>query len=134
MRRWVVALGLLLASCADDDKIVFRDREFFNPPPDSTSGFLGYYDAETKLTTCGNCHVEKQSEWETTAHADAHASLVASGHSQSDCFKCHTVSQQGNEVVGAAGWDVVADAAYHGVQCESHRESSRPRRDCSGLS
>lgn len=119
MRRWTLFAALLAAGCAGEDKIVFRDREVFNPPPDSTSGFLGYYNAETKLTTCGNCHVEKQAEWETTAHADAHADLVASGHAEAECFKCHTVSQQGNDVVAAAGWDVVADPAYHDVQCES---------------
>ncbi|MGQ0719989.1 MAG: multiheme c-type cytochrome [Candidatus Eiseniibacteriota bacterium] len=115
----LLALALVLAGCADDEKIVYRDREVFNPPPDAASGFLGYFDPAEKQTTCGNCHADKQSEWEGTAHADAYATLEASGSAQSFCYGCHSVSQNGNPVVDAAGYNVVADAAYHDVQCES---------------
>src|SRR5688572_13654230 len=78
----------LLTGCSDDE-IVYRDREVFNPPPDASSGFLGYYDPSAKLTSCGNCHVGTQTEWETTAHSDAHATLANSGHDQSSCYGCH---------------------------------------------
>lgn len=119
--RVAVALVLAvfaLAGCTDE-KIVFRDREPFNPPPDAASGFLGYYTASTKQTTCGNCHVGHQADWVTSAHADAYATLANSGHAQSFCYGCHTVSEMGNAVDTAAGWNVVADEAYHDVQCEN---------------
>lgn len=108
----------LLQGCSDDE-IVYRDREVFNPPPDASSGFLGYYDASAKLTSCGNCHVGVQSEWETTAHSDAYATLANSGDAQTFCYGCHTVNQRGNAETVASGWDVVQDEAYHDVQCEN---------------
>ena len=112
---------LALAGCTDTET-VYVDREPFNPPPDSTNGFLGYYSAEDKLTTCGNCHVTFQGQWEETAHADAYNSLVNSGSAQDACYSCHTVSENGNEVgaiPASGGWNVVEDEAYHDVQCES---------------
>jgi len=45
-----VLCALATGGCGDD--IVFVDREPFNPPPDAASGFLGYFDASTKQTTC----------------------------------------------------------------------------------
>jgi predicted CXXCH cytochrome family protein len=107
-----------LAGCIDE-KIVFRDRELFNPPPDSVNGFLGYFNVSDGVTTCGNCHGEKQAAWEQTAHANALASLEESGQAQEFCYSCHTVSEKGNAVVAAAGYSVVKDSAYHDVQCES---------------
>ena len=123
MRRFSFALaGLLvlalLPGCSDDE-IVYRDREVFNPPPDAASGFLGYYDPSAKLTSCGNCHVGTQTEWETTAHSDAYATLANSPDAQSFCFGCHTVNQRGNAETVAAGWDAVQHEAYHDVQCEN---------------
>ncbi|NNE44839.1 MAG: hypothetical protein HKN12_11585 [Gemmatimonadetes bacterium] len=115
----LLALVVLLAPGCGDDQIVYRDRATFNPPPDESSGFLGYFEPETKMTTCGNCHIGKQKEWETTAHADAHAGLVDSGHSQEFCFGCHTVSDMGNDLAVAGGWNVVQDPVYQDVQCES---------------
>jgi hypothetical protein len=108
----------LLCGCSDDD-VVYRDREVFNPPPDASSGFLGYYDPSTKLTSCGNCHSGVQAEWETTAHSDAYATLANSAGAQSFCYGCHTVNQRGNAETVASGWDVVQDEAYHDVQCEN---------------
>jgi predicted CXXCH cytochrome family protein len=108
--------ALFLAGCTDE-KIVFREP--FNPPPDASSGFVGYFTTSDKSTTCGNCHVDHQNKWQGTAHADAYETLVASGSAQDFCYSCHTVNETGNQVETAAGWNVVQDTAYHDVQCES---------------
>lgn len=107
-----------LAGCASD-KIVFRDRPPFNPPPDSVNGFLGLFDVADNQTTCGNCHVEHGKDWKTSAHAGAYATLVNSGHAQASCFGCHTLNEKGNGLAGPAGWNLVEDSAYHNVQCEN---------------
>ena len=112
----IVALVLLCTACTDE-KIVFREP--INPPPDQSSGFLGYFSTSDKQTTCGNCHVSHQRGWVNTAHADAYATLVNSGGSQSFCESCHTVSNKGNATAAPAGWEAVKDTAYHDVQCES---------------
>jgi predicted CXXCH cytochrome family protein len=111
-----VGLVLLWTGCTDE-KIVYREP--FNPPPDANAGFVGYFTSSDKSTTCGNCHVDHENKWVETAHADAYASLVSSGHSQETCFGCHTVSERGNQVSEPAGWNAVQDTAYHDVQCES---------------
>ncbi len=118
-RRLLALLGLLslVSSACTDEKIVYRDP--FNPPPDAESGFVGYFTSSDKSTTCGNCHVDHQNKWIGTKHADAYAGLVNSGGAQDFCYGCHTVSENGNQVSGAAGWNVVQDTAYHDVQCES---------------
>ena len=119
--RWplsVMASVMLISACTDSE-IVFRDRELFNPPPDAQAGFLGYFSQADKQTSCGNCHVGVQAEWEKTDHADAFNTLDASGFAQDFCFGCHTVNQRGNSLTTAAGWDFVADSAYQDVQCES---------------
>jgi predicted CXXCH cytochrome family protein len=100
------------------------ERPAFNPPPDSVNGFMGYYTADTKQTTCGNCHVSYQGSWVTTKHAGAYADLVNSGHAASYCYGCHTVSGYGNSIAlgpdsMTAGYNAVASPAYHDVQCES---------------
>lgn len=105
-----------LGACTDT---VYRDRPPFNPPPDAASGFLGYYSASDQQTTCGNCHVDHQGDWLTHRHAQAYDGLVASGHAQAVCYGCHTISELGNAVDSAAGWNKTQDAAYHDVQCES---------------
>jgi hypothetical protein len=117
-RRVWLYLGLLpiLSGCTDT---VFRDREPFNPPPDAANKFLGYFTADEGQTTCGNCHVLHQRDWANTAHANAYAVLAGSPDATDACFTCHTVSDKGNATAGPAGWDVVKDAAYHDVQCES---------------
>jgi predicted CXXCH cytochrome family protein len=114
----LIAAGSI-AACSGD-RVVFRDREPFNTPPDAARGFLGYYDAASKQTTCGNCHADYQADWVGTAHASAHATLNASSAKKAECFSCHTVTGKGN-VVGttAAGHDAVQNAAYFDVQCES---------------
>ncbi len=115
----LLAAAALAASGCTEEKIVYRDREPFNPPPDEQSGFLGYFSAAAKQTTCGNCHVGHQRDWKKTAHAGAWNTLQASGHAQASCNACHTVSENGNLTNAPAGYSRVADAAYHDVQCES---------------
>ena len=112
----LTAAALLIGACTNE-RIVFREP--INPPPDASSGLLGYFDAETNQTTCGNCHIGQQSEWENTAHAGAYETLDELGDAQPFCFSCHTVTERGNALTAAAGWDVVQDVAYHDVQCES---------------
>ncbi|MCA9767818.1 MAG: hypothetical protein KC485_03245, partial [Gemmatimonadetes bacterium] len=82
------APAYLLAACTSET-IVYRDREPFNEPVAAAAGFLGYYTASSKATTCGNCHVGHQSDWVTTRHADAYATLPATA--QEFCKSCHSV-------------------------------------------
>jgi len=117
-------LGLLLllgaagAGCTEE-KIVFRDRQLYEELPPGAANFLGYSNEDTGLTVCGNCHVAAQAEWANTRHADAWATLQASGHASSTCEGCHAVSDKGNAASEQAGWDATQDTRYHDVQCEN---------------
>lgn len=102
-----------------DEKVIFGERPFFEDPPAGAAGFLGYDEADAKLTVCGNCHIGQQSEWEFTAHVDAWEGLQASGHAQAFCEGCHTVGQLGNATSSEGGWETTGDPRYHDVQCES---------------
>ncbi len=113
------ALTVIAFGACTDEKIVYRDRPAFNPPPDSLNGFLGYFTISTKQTSCGNCHVGVQGQWKATRHASAWADLQGSGHAVASCNKCHTVSELGNAVGHPAGYSTVPDSAYRDVQCES---------------
>ena len=114
-----LSTAISLAACSDD-QIVYRDREPFNPAPDAASGFLGYYDAAVKQTTCGNCHVDFQASWKTTAHAGAYATLNANANKAPACYGCHTVTGLGNAAPDSvSGHDAVKVAEYYDVQCES---------------
>jgi len=116
---WLAPL-LLAVGCTDT---VFRDREAFNTPPDAAKGFLGYFSASTKQTTCGNCHVGHQADWVKTKHASAYENLLNTvPNAPQECFSCHSVTARGNSVGPsgqAAGWDAVKDTTYYDVQCES---------------
>ena len=117
----VVLAAFALGACTTE-KIVYVTRPPFNPPPDQSSGFLGYFTVSDKQTTCGNCHVEKQATWKFTKHASAYEDLVrVVPAAPAACKNCHTVSQLGNAVPddSPAGFAKVADNAYHDVQCES---------------
>ena len=110
---------LALTSCVDE-KIVYRDGPNFVTPPAAAASFLGYSDEAAKKTVCGSCHVTQQANWAGTAHADAFATLVASGRMQGTCQNCHTVNDRGNAVTDTvAGWRSTQDERYHDVQCES---------------
>jgi predicted CXXCH cytochrome family protein len=111
--------AMALAGCSGD-KIVYRDRLPFNQPPAAAAGFLGYYDAATKQTTCGNCHADFQGSWQTTAHASAWSTLNASSAKGASCEGCHSVTTKGNASSTApAGHDAVKENVYYDVQCES---------------
>jgi predicted CXXCH cytochrome family protein len=112
----VVPLAATLASCTTES-IVYRDREPFNEPVAAAAGFLGYYNEDTKRTTCGNCHVGHQSDWVGTAHADAMAVLPASAGAS--CKSCHSVNAKGNIATGVVGFDATQDTIYEDVQCEA---------------
>ena len=114
-----IIASLAFAAACGSDTVQFRDRELFNPPPDQASGFLGYFDVAEHQTTCGNCHVGIQGDWENTQHAKAFNTLASLDSAPEFCFGCHTVNERGNAVTGAAGWNVVNDSVYHDVQCES---------------
>jgi predicted CXXCH cytochrome family protein len=125
------ALLVLVSACSDSNEV---PREPFNPPKDQANGFLGYFTAAEKLTSCGNCHAEKQADWATTKHSQAWEDLVASGHQTSACNSCHTVSDRGNAAAAPAGYSAVADVSYQDVQCESCHgagitHASSPTRD-----
>jgi len=114
---------VFLVGCTETNTVYETvERPQFNPPPDSVNGYMGYYTASEKQTTCGNCHSGYQGEWIGTKHADAYEDLVNSGHAAGYCYGCHTVNEYGN--TGSAtgepgGYNLVPDAAYHDVQCES---------------
>ncbi|MEX0691043.1 MAG: cytochrome c3 family protein [Gemmatimonadales bacterium] len=114
----LVVVGLIVTACTEE-RIVYRDRAPFNPPADAATGFLGYYTVADRQTTCGNCHVGVQLQWQTTRHAQAWSTLRNSGSAQAFCQGCHTVSERGNPIATAAGYNAVPDSAYHDVQCES---------------
>jgi len=118
---FAAAILAAISTGCTDEKIVEVPIPQFNAPPDAASGLLGYYDASTKQTTCGNCHVGLQSEWETTHHADAYATLENNASSQEFCYECHTVNENGHAstTTTTEGWNVVQDEAYHDVQCEN---------------
>ena len=122
MRLHVAAIfaAFVIGACTTE-KIQYVTRPPFNPPPDLSSGFLGYFTVSDKQTTCGNCHVLHQRDWKNTKHAGAWTSLVASGQraSNGSCDACHSLTDYGNIAVGPAGYSRVADSAYHDVQCES---------------
>ncbi|HSG47127.1 MAG TPA: cytochrome c3 family protein [Longimicrobiales bacterium] len=110
------------ASCVDEkvvERIVEVERDLFETPAEAAAGMLGYSDQETKLTVCGNCHVGPQIKWEETNHADAWATLQASGHAAEFCEGCHTVAELGNQLTNPAGWTATGEERYHDVQCES---------------
>ena len=95
------------------------DRPLFNQPADSLNGFLGLYSVADNKTSCGNCHADYQGKWAGTKHADAWETLENSGGAQDFCRGCHTVSELGNALEVAGGWNAVPDSTYHNVQCES---------------
>ena len=115
--RAVVIAVLGFCACTTE-KIQYVTRPFVQGK-DTTNGFLGYFTVSDKQTNCGNCHVGVQASWKGTKHAQAWADLQGSGHVQTSCNGCHSVSQLGNRVGHPAGYTLVADSAYHDVQCES---------------
>ncbi len=119
LRAALVPLVAAMVATACTDTVTEYANRPFNPPVDQLNGFLGYYDVAAQQTTCGNCHASKQGQWRGTKHANAWATLQASGEARPSCEGCHTVSELGNHVGQAAGYKTTGDASYHDVQCES---------------
>ena len=123
--QWLRGLGYVvgltsmagLTGCTDEE-IVYVERPPFNEPADPASGFLGYYTASSKQTTCGNCHADFQGSWAETGHASAWSTLNEID-ADDFCYSCHTITERGNEATGEVGHDVVQDTTYFDVQCES---------------
>jgi predicted CXXCH cytochrome family protein len=121
--RRVTHILLLLALTvvvACDSEIVYRDSKAYEDLPVGAGDFLGYSDVSAKRTTCGNCHIGKQTQWSQTAHAHAWQTLQNSGNAQPLCQECHTVSARGNLVTdNSVAWVATQNARYQDVQCES---------------
>lgn len=115
----LLALSITSSACVDE-KIVFQDRELFEEVPTAAANYVGYTNHATKLTVCGNCHIEKQGEWEAHGHAEAWAGLQKSSSAQTFCEGCHTVSDLGNTSADTGGgYPGTQDQRYEDVQCES---------------
>jgi predicted CXXCH cytochrome family protein len=119
--RLAIGTAALVAGAACvNDNVVFRDRQIAADVPAAGAKFLGYSDTTAKTTVCGNCHVDQQAKWATTAHATAWKDLQASGHASGACEACHSVSQLGNSTtLTAVGYAATKDARYADVQCEN---------------
>ncbi len=115
----LLALSIWALSSCVDQKIVYKNRALFQTPASTAGGFVGYTDTVSKLTVCGNCHIDKQTEWLQTKHASAWADLQASSHANSSCDVCHTVGPNGNADTAAVGFEATGEARYHDVQCEA---------------
>ena len=111
------AAGLALFGGCVDEKLV--RAPLFEEPVEAAGGFLGYSAGDDKLTVCGNCHVEKQGDWEGTGHAVAWATLEANPDAQGFCEACHTVGELGNTVEGSTGHAATGEERYRDVQCEA---------------
>jgi predicted CXXCH cytochrome family protein len=85
--------------------------------------YVGYAEAATKTVVCATCHEDLAESWSETGHADALATLYASGHAMSSCIQCHTTGWNASD--GLYGADDAFTAAsadtssYADVQCES---------------
>ncbi len=112
-------LALSAVSACLDEQVVYEDKAFSSDPPSAAESFLGYANADTRQTVCGTCHIEKQGQWENTAHSGAWATLQDSGHAEEFCEACHTVNALGNFVVADAGHVATGDERYQDVQCEA---------------
>jgi len=89
----------------------------------ATASFIGYSNAKTKQTTCGNCHVLKQESWVQTGHAKAWTDLQSSGHVTPACEQCHTVNGFSNVGPDSGGFfsvkTVLQESTFVDVQCEA---------------
>jgi len=88
----------------------------------ASAAFVGYSTVATQQTTCGNCHVLKQTTWIKTGHASAWKDLQASGHATAACDQCHTTSGLSNIAKDSAGFFTATTASqpyFHDVQCEA---------------
>lgn len=120
-RYAVAALVALTVAACNSEKVTYRSEPSASTtPPAAAKGFVGYADTATKQTVCGTCHTNQQAAWANTKHANAWKDMLASGHSSSACYGCHTVNANGNASTDTlAGYLGAKDARYQDVQCES---------------
>ena len=87
------------------------------------AGFLGLYTVADNQTTCGNCHVNNQTEWSGTKHAGAYENLAADaeagGRPASAATRYRSSGTRMPPPGVPGGWNAVPDSVYHNVQCES---------------
>ena len=118
----VLAMAFTASACTNTE-IVEVPRAPFNPAPDSVAGFLGLYTVADNQTTCGNCHVNNQTEWSGTLHAgrlrDARLPIPVSSRSATAATRYHSSGTRTPLRACQGGWNAVADSVYHNVQCES---------------
>jgi predicted CXXCH cytochrome family protein len=119
MRHLVAGAALALAAtaCVKDNTSPGGGTQ-----PAFDASFVGYSNADTKQTTCGNCHVLKQQTWAQTGHAKAWEDLQASGHAGPSCVKCHTTNGSTNVGLDSAGYLSASTASqkyFEDVQCEA---------------
>jgi predicted CXXCH cytochrome family protein len=123
MKHSVVIRHLLLgAACTLAAAACVKDSTSPSSVTTKDVAFVGYSNPDTKQTTCGNCHIDRQHDWQSTKHASAWSDLQASGHAAAYCDKCHTTNGATNLALDTAGYfSVSADAKkyYQDVQCES---------------
>jgi predicted CXXCH cytochrome family protein len=111
-----LAIGLVsgVSACVDDNNDL--------TPPTLDADFVGYSNAATRQTVCGNCHISKQRDWADTRHSTAWASVADRPNASTACASCHTTNGSSNEATDSWGFPrVSADARphYYDVQCES---------------
>jgi predicted CXXCH cytochrome family protein len=119
-------LKRLISTCAAAVLLVAAGCVKDNTAPTGSSptsgSFVGYSNPDTKRTTCGSCHIDRQHDWQQTKHARAWTDLQASGHADASCNKCHTTNGETNLAADTAGYFSVADNAkryFQDVQCEA---------------
>jgi predicted CXXCH cytochrome family protein len=111
----IAAVALFGAGCTSDNSGAPSQ-----PTLDVT--FVGYSDPTTGQTTCGNCHIEKQRDWQDTKHSHAWNDLQASGAAGPTCARCHSTNGASNSAPDSAGYfavDSLAKKYYFDVQCEA---------------
>ncbi len=126
VRRWIIAAVVTVATVAGvvacvSDHIIYKSTQF-PAPPSGAADYVGYAEVSAKMTVCGNCHIDRQTEWLATKHASAWADLIATGENPAPCAMCHTVNNNGNQPAGAdtaVGYRSTLAARYQDVQCES---------------
>ena len=117
-RSCLVLLAISAGTGACTDEGISFDEPVLSLA-DSAGGFLGYHTQGAKWTLCGNCHGDEQSLWAESRHSGAWATLMASSEATATCEGCHSLTERGNILVEAAGYNVINDAAFRDVQCES---------------
>ena len=134
-RRYLPLLGLTVlaiafaTSACTNTEYVEVEQPRFNPAPDSVAGFLGLYDVPTNQTTCGNCHVNNQTEWTRHPARRAYATLATDRRGRPSCFGCHTVTQNRKHLRSHRRTRRLERGARFGLSQRAVRKLPRPGAD-----